>query len=44
MWRFVDMKVDLFIFVTTRVNYGGRPAGCIVIAAVLETAEKFEKG
>jgi hypothetical protein len=30
--------------VTTRVNYGDRPAGCIAIAAVRETADRFGKG
>jgi hypothetical protein len=44
MWRFGDVEVDPFIFVTTKVNYGDRPAGCIVIAAVWETAERFGKG
>jgi hypothetical protein len=28
----------------TRVNYGDRPAGCIAIAAVRETATRFGKG
>ncbi len=32
------------IFVTTRVNYGDRPAGCIDVAAVRETAERFGGG
>jgi hypothetical protein len=27
-----------------RVNYGDRPAGCIAIAAVRETADRFGKG
>ncbi len=29
---------------TTRVNYGDRPAGCIAIAAVRKTATRFGKG
>jgi hypothetical protein len=33
--------MDPIIFVTTWVDYGDKPAGCIVIAAVRETAEKF---
>ncbi len=36
--------MDLIIFVTTKVKYGNRPAGCIAIAAVRETAERFGKG
>jgi hypothetical protein len=32
------------IFVTTRVNYGDWPAGCIAIAAVRETMYRFGKG
>ncbi len=36
--------LDPFIFVTTRVNYGGGPAGCIAIPAVWETAARFGKG
>jgi hypothetical protein len=38
LWRFRDGNV---IFVTTQVDYGDWPAGCITIAAVRETAEKF---
>jgi hypothetical protein len=44
LWRLGDPEVDSFIFVTTRVNYGVRPTGCIAIAAVWETAERFGKG
>ncbi len=36
--------MDPIIFVTTKVNYGNRPAGCIAIAAVRETAERLGKG
>ncbi len=32
------------IFVTTRVNYGDKPAGCIATAVVRETAVKFGEG
>jgi hypothetical protein len=32
------------IFVTTRVNYRDKPAGCIAIEAVRETAERFGGG
>jgi hypothetical protein len=31
LWRFGDKSKDPTIFVTTRVNYGDRPAGCIAI-------------
>ncbi len=35
---------DPTIFVTTRVNYVDRPASCIAIAAIRETAMRFGKG
>jgi hypothetical protein len=44
LWRFGDRSKEPTIFVTTRVNYGDRPAGCIAIAAVRETADHFGKG
>jgi hypothetical protein len=44
LWRFGDRSKDPTIFVTTRVNYGDRPAGCIAIVAVRETADRFGKG
>jgi hypothetical protein len=44
LWRFGDKSKDPTIFVTTRVNYGDRPAGCIAIAAVRETADRFGTG
>jgi hypothetical protein len=28
-------------YITTTVNFGGKPAACITIAAARETAEKF---
>jgi hypothetical protein len=37
MWRGGEMKV----YINTTVNFGDKPAGCIVIAAARETAEKF---
>ncbi len=44
LWRF-GKKVEVpTIFVTTRVNYGDKPAGCIAIAAMRETAAMFGKG
>jgi hypothetical protein len=44
LWRFGDKAKEPTIFVTTRVNYGDRPAGCIAIAGVRETAARFGKG
>ncbi len=44
LWRFGDRSKKPTIFVTTRVNYGDRPAGCIAIAAVRETANRFGEG
>jgi hypothetical protein len=44
LWRFGDKSKEPTIFVTTRGNYGDRPAGCIAIAAVWETADRFGKG
>ncbi len=44
LWRFGDKTKEPTIFVTMRVNYGDRPAGCIAIAAVRETAARFGKG
>jgi hypothetical protein len=40
-WRYGKGSIQ---FVTTRVNNGDRPAGCIAIASVWETAERFRKG
>jgi hypothetical protein len=34
------MKIEPHVFMTTKVNYGDRHAGCIAIAAVSETVEK----
>jgi hypothetical protein len=44
LWRFGDRSREPTIFVTTRVNYGDRPAGCIAIAAVRETVSRFGEG
>jgi hypothetical protein len=41
LWRFGEGAREPTIFVTTRVNYGDRPASCIAIAAVRETASRF---
>jgi hypothetical protein len=42
--RFGNGEVEPTIFVTTRVNYGDRLAGCIAIAVVRDTVEKFGEG
>jgi hypothetical protein len=44
LWRFGDVSIDAIIFVTTKVSYDDRPEGCMEIAAVRETAERFGKG
>jgi hypothetical protein len=44
LWRFGDRSKEPTIFVTTRVNYGDQPAGCIAIAAVRETVDCYGKG
>jgi hypothetical protein len=44
LWRFGEGAREPTIFLTTRVNYGDRPAGCIAIAAVRETATRLGEG
>jgi hypothetical protein len=44
LWRFGEGSWEPTNFVTTRVNYGDQPAGCIAIAAVRETASRFGEG
>ncbi len=44
LWRFGEWAREPTIFATTKVNYGDRPAGCIAIAAVRETATRFGEG
>ena len=41
VWRDGNEKAEPKIYVTTTVNFGDKPAGCIAIAAVRETAEMF---
>ncbi len=41
LWRFSNTQKDPDVFRTTRVNYGDRPAGCIAMAVVQETAKRF---
>jgi Pao retrotransposon peptidase len=35
VWRYGDDESKVKVFITTTVNFGDRPAGCIAIAAVL---------
>jgi hypothetical protein len=41
LWRSGNTDVKPKIYITTTVNFGDKPAGCIAIAAVRETADKF---
>jgi hypothetical protein len=44
VWRGGDQSREPDIYVTTTVNFGDMPAGCITIAALRETAVRFGKG
>ncbi len=41
LWRDCDGSKDMPVYVTTTVNFGDRPAGCIAIGALRETAERY---
>ncbi len=41
LWRDCDGSKEMRIYVTMTVNFGDRPAGCIAIAALRETAERY---
>ncbi len=41
LWRDCDGSKKMRVYVTTTVNFGDRPAGCIAIAALRETAERY---
>ncbi len=41
MWRGGDTSTEMKVYITTTVNFGDKPAGCIPIAAARETAERF---
>ena len=41
VWRGGDPEAKPKIYCTTTVNFGDKPAGCIAIAAIKETAEMF---
>jgi hypothetical protein len=42
MWRGGDTSAEMKVYVTTTVNFGDMPAGCIAIAAARETASMNE--
>jgi hypothetical protein len=44
LWRFGGTHREMNVFLTTRVNYRDRQAGCMAIAVVLETVERFSEG
>jgi hypothetical protein len=41
MWRGGDGSAEMKVYITTTVNFGDKPAGCIAIAAARETADRF---
>jgi hypothetical protein len=41
MWRGGDGSAEMKVYITTTVNFGDKPAGCIAIAAAREPAERF---
>ena len=43
VWRGGELEREPDIYITTTVNFGDRPAGCIAITAVRETAKRFEE-
>ena len=41
VWQDGNEKAELKICITTTVNFGDKPAGCITITAIRETTEMF---
>jgi hypothetical protein len=41
MWRGGDGSAEMKVYITTTVNFGDKPAGCIAIAVARETADRF---
>jgi hypothetical protein len=41
LWRDCDSDKELKIYITTTVTFGDCPAGCIAIAAMRETVERY---
>jgi hypothetical protein len=44
IWRGGELDREPDVYVTTTVNFGDKPAGCIAIAATRETARMFSGG
>jgi len=42
IWRGGDAKDDPAVYVTTTVNFGDKPAGCVAQVAVRETADLYQ--
>ncbi len=42
MWRGGDTSTEMKVYITTTVNFGDKPAGCIAIATARETAAMDE--
>ena len=43
VWRNGQLDKEPDVFITTTVNFGDKPAGCIAITAVRETAKRFQE-
>ena len=41
IWRDGDLEAAPKVYCTTTVNFGDKPAGCLAIAAIKETADLF---
>jgi hypothetical protein len=41
MWQGGDESAEMKVYITTTVNFGDKPAGCIAIAEARETADRF---
>ena len=41
VWRFGQQKAEPSVYITTRVNFGDKPAGCVAQAALRETARLY---
>jgi hypothetical protein len=41
MWRGGDTVAEIKVYITTTVNFGDKPTGCIAIAAARAMAERF---
>jgi hypothetical protein len=43
IWRGGDTSAEMKVYITTTVNFGDKPAGCIAIASARETASMCEE-